>query len=117
MSPEQAKGKRVDRRADIWAFGVVLFEMLTGRRIHEEETVPETLASVIRDEPRWETLPADTPGSVRRLLRRCLDKDPKRRLRDIGEARIALEEMGDDTVTIFSGERAPKPVACVLGDP
>jgi serine/threonine-protein kinase len=92
MPPEQAKGKRVDKRADIWAFGVVLFEMLTGKPMHSAETIPETLASVMRDEPRWQTLPTNTPPAIRRLLRRCLDKDPKRRLRDIGDAIIEIDD-------------------------
>jgi len=82
----------VDRRADIWAFGVVLFEMLGGRQIYVRRTMRETLAAVARDDPRWEDLPAETPAAVVRLLRRCLDKDAKRRLQAIGEARIALEE-------------------------
>ncbi len=92
MSPEQARGQVADRRADIWAFGVVLMEMLTGRRLFEGETISDTLAAVLRSEPEFAALPADTPPRVRRLLRRCLERDPKRRLRDIGEARIALEE-------------------------
>ena len=92
MPPEQAAGLPVDRRADIWAFGVVLFEMLSGRQIYTRKTTLETLAAVARDEPRWNELPAETPAAIVRLLRRCLDKDPKRRLRDIGEARIALKE-------------------------
>jgi serine/threonine protein kinase/Tol biopolymer transport system component len=92
MSPEQAKGKAVDRRADIWAFGAVLFEMLTGRQAFAGETVSETLASVMKDEPDWKLLPASTPARVRDLLRRCLVKDPKQRLRDIGDARIRIEE-------------------------
>ena len=90
MSPEQAKGKPVDKRADIWSFGIVLMEMLGGRLIYDGETIAETLAAVIKDEPSWSVLPADTPAYIRRLLRRCLDKDPRQRLRDIGEARIAL---------------------------
>ena len=93
MSPEQAKGKAVDRRADIWAFGVVLIEMLTGRRAYEGETPGEILASVIKDPPPLAALPPNTPAPIRRLLSRCLDKDPKRRLRDIGEARIVIEEV------------------------
>src|SRR5262249_9580020 len=92
MSPEQAKGKSVDRRADIWAFGVVLYEMLAGKQLYSSETLAETLASVIMKEPALDALPSSTPGVIRRLLGRCLDKDPRRRLRDIGEARIALEE-------------------------
>jgi eukaryotic-like serine/threonine-protein kinase len=92
MAPEQARGKPVDRRADVWAFGVVLYEMLTGTRAFEGEDVSVTLASVLKDEPRWEQLPADLPSSVERLLRRCLEKEPKRRLRAIGDARLDLEE-------------------------
>jgi Tol biopolymer transport system component len=92
MSPEQAKGKPVDRRADIWAFGVVLFEMLTGRMMYTGETVSETLASVIKDAVDLSGLPADTPPAVRRMLKRCLEKDPQRRLQAIGEARIAIED-------------------------
>ncbi|MGK2857735.1 MAG: protein kinase domain-containing protein [Thermoanaerobaculia bacterium] len=91
MSPEQAKGKRVDRRADIWAFGVVLYEMLTGERIFGGETVSDSLARVIMSEPDYSKLPAGTPPHVRTLLERCLVKDPKQRLQAIGEARIALE--------------------------
>jgi eukaryotic-like serine/threonine-protein kinase len=91
MSPEQARGRQVDKRADIWAFGVVLFEMLSGRRLFAGETVSDTLAAVLTREPDLGSLPGDLPGYVRDLLRRCLDRDPKTRLRDIGEARIALE--------------------------
>jgi len=91
MSPEQAKGKVVDKRADTWAFGVVLFEMLSGRRLFTGETASEILASVIKDEPDWRSLPGATPASVLRLLQRCLVKDPRDRLRDIGEARIAID--------------------------
>jgi serine/threonine-protein kinase len=91
MSPEQARGKAVDKRADIWAFGVVLFEMLSGRRLFSGETVSDTLAAVLRQEIDWKLLPASTPTSVRRLLERCLHRDPKQRLQAIGEARIAIE--------------------------
>jgi serine/threonine protein kinase/Tol biopolymer transport system component len=94
MSPEQVKGKEADRRADIWAFGCVLNEMLTGRRTFVGETISETLASVLRDEAEEGSLPADTPVGVRRLLRRCLDRNRETRLRDIGEARIALSPEG-----------------------
>jgi Tol biopolymer transport system component len=87
MAPEQAKGKPVDKRADIWAFGVVLYEMLTGQRIFAGETVIELLAAVMKEEPQWDRVPA----KVRPLLRRCLEKDPKRRLRDIGDAMPLLE--------------------------
>jgi eukaryotic-like serine/threonine-protein kinase len=93
MSPEQAKGKAVDRRADIWAFGCVLYEMLTGKQAFQGESVTDTLAAVIRAEPDWSQLPASTPMRVRVLLQRCLQKDPKQRLRDIGDARISLDEV------------------------
>src|SRR5271155_4151653 len=88
MSPEQARGKPVDKRADIWAFGVVLFEMLTGKQLLEGETVSDTLAQVLTKEPDWEQVTA----KVRRLLKKCLEKDPKKRLRDIGDASELLEE-------------------------
>ena len=91
MSPEQAKGKAVDKRSDIWACGCVLFEMLTGKQSFSGETLTDILASVVRAEPDWSALPAGTPEVMRRLLRRCLTKDPKQRLRDIGEARITIE--------------------------
>jgi serine/threonine protein kinase len=93
MSPEQAKGKAVDRRADIWAFGCVLYEMLTGKMAFRGETVTDTLAAVVRAEPDWSQLPVPTPTRVRVLLQRCLQKDPKQRLRDIGDARISLDEV------------------------
>ena len=92
MSPEQARGKTVDRRADIWAFGVVLLETLTGKKTYPGETIADTLAAVITKDPALETLPEGTPPFLRTLLHRCLEKDPKRRLRDIGEARIAIED-------------------------
>jgi len=92
MSPEQAKGRPVDRRADIWAFGCVLFEMLTGRQAFSGETASDVLAAVVRAEPEWNALPATTPIAIQKLLRRCLIKEPKQRLRDIGEARISIEE-------------------------
>ena len=91
MSPEQARGKSVDKRADIWAFGVVLFEMLVGRRLFSGETVSDTLAAVLKTDPDWSLLPKSTPPALKSLLRRCLERDPKRRLRDIGEARHQLE--------------------------
>src|SRR5215471_5861604 len=92
MSPEQAKGKTVDKRADVWAFGVVLIEMLTGRRLYGGETVSDTLAAVLLKEPPLEGLTGDTPPGIRQLLRRCLAKDAQQRLRDIGDARIAIDE-------------------------
>jgi serine/threonine protein kinase len=95
MAPEQARGKVVDRRADIWAFGCFLYEMITGKMAFRGETVTDTLAAVIRSEPDWSVLPSTTPIRIRVLLQRCLLKDPKRRLRDIGEARIAIDEVLD----------------------
>jgi serine/threonine protein kinase/Tol biopolymer transport system component len=97
MSPEQARGKTVDRRADIWAFGVVLFEMLTGKRMFEGETISDTLAAVLRAEIQWSDLPGGTSHGMRRLLERCLERDPLRRLRDVGEARIFLEDGARDS--------------------
>jgi eukaryotic-like serine/threonine-protein kinase len=93
MSPEQAKGKSVDRRTDIWAFGCVFFEMLAGKRPFEGETVSDALAAVIRAEPEWSLLPPNTPQTIQNLLQRCLRKDPKQRLQAIGDARIAIEEV------------------------
>ncbi len=92
MSPEQAKGRQVDKRADIWAFGVVLFEMLTGRQAFGGTDISETLAAVLRQEMDWTELPADTPHSIRRLLRRCLERDHRRRLPEIGTARLEIDE-------------------------
>jgi hypothetical protein len=102
MSPEQARGRTVDRRADIWAFGVVLFEMLIGGPLFRGETVTDTLASVLRMDVPWDRLPAGTPPALVALLRRCLERDPRLRLRDIGEARITLERL-------VSGEAEPAP--------
>jgi serine/threonine-protein kinase len=82
MSPEQAAGKAVDKRSDLWAFGVVLLEMLTGRPVFTGETVSHVLAAVLAKDPDWTALPADTPAPIRKLLRRCLEKDRKRRLAD-----------------------------------
>ncbi len=90
MAPEQARGRPVDKRADIWAFGVMLFEMLSGRRLFAGATTTEILASVLSQPIPWDRLPAGTPPHVRRLLARCLEPDPRLRLRDIGEARILL---------------------------
>ena len=97
MSPEQAKGKPVDKRTDIWAFGCVLFEMLTAKMAFPGDNVTEILAAVVRGEPEWPALPAETPESVRRLLRRCLIKDPKDRLSDIGVARLEIRDAIDAT--------------------
>jgi len=95
MSPEQARGKAVDKRTDIWAFGCVLYEMLTGKRIFEGEEVSDTLAAVLRGDPEWAALPSTVPPSVAAMLRRCLEKDPKRRLHDIADAQILTEELAN----------------------
>src|SRR4030095_1852845 len=92
MSPEQAKGRPADKRSDIWAFGCVLYEMLTGVRVFDGEDVAETIAAVIRTTPDWSRLPPSTPQSIRRLLRRCLEKDRKERLPHIGAARLEVKE-------------------------
>ena len=93
MSPEQATGKAVDRRTDNWAFGCVLFEMLTGKRAFEGESVSETLAAILKVEPDWDLLPADTPPKLAKLLRRCLQKDGRWRLRDIGDGWLEIEDV------------------------
>jgi eukaryotic-like serine/threonine-protein kinase len=96
MAPEQARGKAVDRRADIWAFGVVLFEMLAGRRAFAGDTTSDVIAAVLLQEIDWRALPAGTPPRLRWLLERCLERNPRQRLRDIGEARVALDELAQD---------------------
>ena len=90
MSPEQARGKPVDKRSDIWSFGCILFECLAGKRAFEGANITETLASVLKEEPDWQALPPATPSKLWDLLRRCLQKDPRERLRDIGDARIEI---------------------------
>jgi serine/threonine-protein kinase len=107
MAPEQARGVAVDKRADIWAFGVVLFELLSGRRLFDGEMVSDTLAAVLRQDVDWTRLPADTPDRVVQLLRRCLERDPKRRMRDIGEARIALDPSSPAPVSAQIPAAAP----------
>jgi serine/threonine-protein kinase len=93
MSPEQARGRDADKRADVWAFGVVLFEMLTGSRLFQGETISDTLAAVLRQDIPWPALPDSTPNEIRKLLRRCLERDRKNRLHDVADARIVLEEV------------------------
>ena len=92
MSPEQARGQNVDRRSDIWAFGVVLYEMLTGRQMFGGDTVSDSLAAVLKTDPDWSAIPPQTPMAIRRLLRRCLERDRMRRLSDIGDARLEIDE-------------------------
>ena len=105
MSPEQARGLAVERAADIWAWGCVLFEMLSGRRAFDGADTTEVIAAVVRGEPDWSRLPSDTPAGVRRLLRRCLEKDPKRRLADIRDARFALEDLEKEPVVASATAR------------
>ncbi len=104
MSPEQARGKPVDKRTDVWAFGCVLFEMLTGKRAFEGETVSDTLAAILRGEPDWAALPEQTPGVVRKILRRCLQRDARLRLHDIADARLDLEELSAPGASSASGQ-------------
>ncbi|MBZ5620472.1 MAG: serine/threonine-protein kinase [Acidobacteriia bacterium] len=104
MAPEQAKGRAVDRRADIWAFGAVFYEMLSGQRAFKGEDISEALASVLRQDIDWNALPSSTPASLRNLMARCLDRDIRHRLRDIGEARIVLEEPG----SALPGDKTPR---------
>ena len=106
MSPEQARGKTVDKRADIWAFGVVLFEMLTGRRAFEGEDVSLTLSAVLQREPVWNELPSDVPATLRTYLRRCLAKDPRQRVHDIADVRLALEGAFETTVGVSAADSA-----------
>jgi serine/threonine protein kinase/Tol biopolymer transport system component len=97
MSPEQARGKPIDKRTDVWAFGCVLYEMLTGRTAFARETITDTLAAIVDHEPDWTAIPATVPENIRRLLRRCLQKDPARRLRDIADARLEFDDAFDET--------------------
>ncbi len=111
MAPEQARGKPVDRRADIWAFGVVLYEMLTGRRAFHGEDISITLASVLKEDVSWDSLPAGLPVPIVRLLRRCLEKDPKRRLSSIGDARIEIDDALHPSSVEATAQAAPAPPA------
>jgi serine/threonine protein kinase/Tol biopolymer transport system component len=106
MSPEQARGKAVDKRADIWAFGVVLFEMLTGRRLFAGETVSDILAAVLKEEPPWGALPSGLPLTLRRVLRRCLQKQPRDRFHDIADVRLELGEAPETEAS--TSEMAPR---------
>jgi Tol biopolymer transport system component len=105
MSPEQARGKLVDKRTDIWAFGCVLYEMLVGRRAFTGETSSDTIAAILDREPDWSALPGSTPAAVRRVLQRCLEKDPKRRLRDIADARADLDQRDPASPTAPGSQR------------
>ncbi len=110
MSPEQAVGAQVDRRADIWAFGCVLFKMIVGRPAFEGSTSSSVLASALHDEPSWDALPRETPPALKRLLRRCLQKDPRRRLRDIGDAFVELDDDISLTATLPARRHKLTPV-------
>jgi serine/threonine protein kinase/Tol biopolymer transport system component len=114
MSPEQAKGRTVDKRADIWAFGVVLYEMLTGRMLFSGESVSETMAFVMTKVPDWNALPAKTPPRIRELLYRCLIKEPMNRLRDIGDARIGLEEEQKPSIAMAPVSKRRERLAWVM---
>ena len=106
MSPQQARGQHLDKRADIWAFGCVLYQMLSGRRPFDGETSSDAIAAVIEREPDWTALPASTPPAIRTLIERCLEKDLKLRLRDIGDARLEIDRAAARPSTEASGERA-----------
>ncbi len=116
MSPEQAKGRQADKRSDVWAFGAVLFEMLSGQRAFKGDDISDTLAAVLRQDVDWTALPASTPASVRRLIARCLDRDVRRRLRDIGEARIVLEDPAASAEEDAGTAPAARAAAAACGD-
>jgi serine/threonine protein kinase len=108
MSPEQARGQALDRRTDVWSFGCLLYEALTGRRAFSGHTTSDTLVAVLGEEPDWGALPAATPATVRSLLQRCLRKDAEHRLRDIADARLELEEAQASTAGGSAGASAPE---------
>ncbi len=113
MAPEQARGKAVDRRADLWAFGCVLYEMLSGARVFGGTEIADTLALVLTNEPQWTTLPAKTPEPIRRLLRRCLDKDPRRRLASASDARLEIEDALHESTGALPLPGTPTPVRSI----
>ena len=115
MSPEQAKGREADWRSDLWAFGAVLFEMLTGERAFKGNDIPETLAAVLHVPVAWTRLPADLPKPLGRLLARCLEPEASRRLRDVGEARIVLDDLASGTSAPSGDRDSPRRVP--LGPP
>ena len=114
MSPEQAKGKGVDRRADIWSFGALVYEMLTGAKAFARDDVSETLAAILRDEPDWKRLPATTPPRLRALIKRCLHKNPRERQRDMGDARLELITMDDASVSVQAPNRSGRALVAAL---
>jgi Tol biopolymer transport system component len=113
MSPEQARGRSVDRRADIWAFGAVLYEMLSGRKAFEGETVSDTLAAVLKTDPDWSRLPSTTPVNVRKVLKKCLERDREKRLHDIADARIELDEKAEAPAATIAAPTRRGPAAWV----
>jgi len=115
MSPEQARGRSVDRRADVWAFGCVLYEMVTGRRPFDGSDITETLAAVMRDAPAFDALPPDVPAPVRRLLRRCLEKDPAKRLESLRDARLELDEPDESAALIAPVARSKSRMPMIVG--
>jgi eukaryotic-like serine/threonine-protein kinase len=120
MSPEQARGKPIDKRTDVWAFGCVLYEMLSGRRAFQGETVTDTLAAVVERDPDWEAVPNTVPEKIQDLLHRCLQKDVRQRLRDIGDARIQIEEIGRQPaatggLSVTRSHRPPPPLLSRFG--
>jgi Tol biopolymer transport system component len=111
MSPEQARGKVVDKRTDIWAFGCIVYELLTGRSAFARDTVSDTVAAILEREPDWQLLPAATPAIVTRMLHRCLEKDPKRRLHDIADARIDIDDaLESRSASVTADVREPVPL-------
>jgi len=115
MAPEQARGKPIDRRVDVWAFGCVLFECLTGKRAFDGESMPDVLAAVMRETADFSRLPASTPSHVRELVERCLEKNQRQRLRDIGEARITLEAPGEESSGPVHSSASRGPLRVLLG--
>jgi len=110
MSPEQAKGKQVDKRTDIFAFGAVLYKMLTGRKAFAGEDVSDTIAYVLTKEPDWDALPASTPPMLRTFLKRCLEKDVKQKMRDVGDVKLAMEGAFDAGVALAPNRAEKHPI-------
>jgi eukaryotic-like serine/threonine-protein kinase len=115
MSPEQSRGKPVDKRTDVWAFGIVLYEMLVGRRVFDGETVADVIGTIVHKEPDWESLPVETPVAIRRLLRRCLAKDARQRLHDIADARLEIETASNEPVVETRSQRSSNRAWLIAG--